>query len=114
MSEEEEEPQGSGCAGAAVITAVVLAALGTAWAVTPNAFVLGVWGIGWGSVIWVAKKTPKSVGDAANPAPPAPSERGCEKEPQVNMVRDTEHPNRWIVARPSAWMTQEIDKRDGT
>lgn len=116
MKEHPEEGTGtsSGCAGAAVIAAAVLGAVLGLYAVSRTVFILTVWVIGWGSVIWIAKHTPKSVQDAAKPAPPAPSERGSKKEPQVRMIRDTGHPNRWAVAAPSPWMGVEIDKEAGT
>lgn len=111
---EEEEPQGSGCAGAVVITAAVLAVLGGAYALSPTCFVLGVMGGGWAAVIWATGWRPKWMRRTANRTPPAPSGRGPEEEPQVTMVRDTAHPNRWIVARPSTWMRRQVNKEAGT
>lgn len=100
--------------GAAVL---VTAAAGVGIAVfvySRDAFVLLVWALG-SAAVWYAAKTPnKCVRDAANPAPPPLPERGMEEEPQVKMVRDTTHPNRWTVARPSPWMTEEITKETGT
>jgi hypothetical protein len=112
--EVDEEPEGSGCAGAAVIAAAALGFLCGVYAVSPEAFVLGLWALAgpvWGGVYWWRAK---HVPGTANPAPPPLSERGCEEEPQVTMVRDTKHRNRWVVARMSRWMTEEIDKEAGT
>jgi hypothetical protein len=98
--------------GAAVL---VTAGAGVGLAVfvySRDAFVLLVWALGAVAVWWAAKRPNKSVRDAPDPAPPGTSERGSEQEPQVSMVRDTTHPNRWIVARDSPWLTVEIDKED--
>ena len=112
--EDEVEPGGSGCAGAAVITAVVLAALGGVYALSPEGLVLGLWVVGWSALIWATGWRPKKLRRTANPAPPPLPERGSEEEPQVTMVRDSAHPNRWIVTQPSGWVTQEINKEAGT
>lgn len=96
--------------GAAVLVA---AAAGVGLAVfvySRDAFVLLVWALGAYAVWWAAKKPNKSVQDAPDRTPPGPSKRGSEKEPQVSMVRDTTHPNRWVVTRPSPWMTEPIEK----
>lgn len=78
--------------------------------VSRDAFVLLVWVLG-AAAVWYAAKTPnKSVQHAPDPAPPPLPERGSEEEPQVSMVRDTTHPNRWAVTRPSPWLTKEIEK----
>lgn len=76
-------------------------------------FTIAVWVLGWASLIWATRPN-KSVEDAATPTPPASPERGSKQEVQVSIVRDTAHPNRWIVTRPSGWMTQEIEKEAGT
>lgn len=109
MSEEEpeEREERSGCAGAAVIAAAVLAVLAGTYAASPEAFVLGAWAIGWGAIVWAAKKP---VSSAPNPAPPPAPERGSEEEPQVTVVRDKSHPNRWVVAQPSSWMNWDPEK----
>lgn len=115
MTEAEDEapgPSGSGCAGAAVIAAAVLGSVLGLYAISRTVFILAVWVIGWGSVIWVAKQTPKSVRGTPYSAPPAPSERGSEEKPQVSVIRDTTHPNRWAVATPSRWLDWEYDERD--
>lgn len=106
MGESLEEPEGSGCGTVIVITVMVALPMTVLWAISPAALVLAVWVVGWGSVIWSAKRVPRTP----DPAPPPPSERGSEQEPQVTILRDTTHPNRWIVARPSRWMTEEIYK----
>jgi len=106
--EEEEEGTGPGCGCVLAVPATL--GLGILFATAPDFGVLLVWVVGWGAVIWSAKKVP----DAANPAPPPVPERGCEEEPQASIVRDTAHPNRWIVTRASRWLTEEIDKEAGT
>lgn len=110
MSEEEPEPQGSGCAGAVVITAAVSVPLTLLYAASPEAFILALGAIGWGSIAWAAYHTPKSVQDAPDPAPPPLPERGSEEEPQVIAVRDTTHPNRWATPRVSRWLTEPTEK----
>lgn len=105
--EPEEEPEGSGCAGVVVVTAAVLALLSGLYAMAPDAFVIGAWVIGWGALIVAAKRVPP----APNPAPPPAPERVSEEEPQVSLVRDKSHTNRWIVLRPSHWMSYDNDKR---
>lgn len=112
--EAEETPSGGGCAGISVLVAAALG-LGTAvYAISRDTLVIAVWIIGWGLVWRAAKRGPKSVADAPNPAPPPLPERGSEATPQVSMVRDTAHPNRWIVATESPWLRYPLDKRDET
>jgi|GEM_PF-4813840 len=99
--------------GAAVL---VTAAAGVGLAVfvySRDAFVLLVWALGAAAVWWAteAKRTPrKRVQDAPDHSPPPPGDPSRKQEPQVIAVRDTTHPNRWTVTRPSPWMTEEIEK----
>ena len=96
--------------GAAVL---VTAAAGVGIAVfvySRDAFVLLVWVLGAVAVWWAGCRPNKPVQDAPNPAPPPLSERGSEEEPQVTLMRDTTHANRWMVTRPSPWLTEEITK----
>lgn len=109
MTEEEPE-QGSGCAGAAVITMAVSVPLAILWAASREAFILALGAVGWGAVIWVAYHTPKSVRDEAIPAPPPPPEGAAEEKPQVIAVRDTSHPNRWATPRRNRWLTEPTQK----
>lgn len=109
MSEEEPE-QGSGCAGAAVITMAVSVPLAILWAASREAFILALGAVGWGAVIWVAYHTPKSVQDAPDHSPSRGSEGAAEEEPQVVAVRDTSHPNRWATPRLSRWLTEPTQK----
>jgi hypothetical protein len=106
--EEEEAGTGKGCGCILAVPATL--ALGILFYQVPDLGVGLVWVAGWGSVIWAAKKVPS----AANPAPPPLPERGYEKEQQVSIVRDKDHPNRWLILRTSGWMTEEIDKETGT
>ena len=107
--EQDEGPRNGGCAGITVL-AVAALGLGTAiYAISRDTFVIAVWIIGW---VLVVKAARKPVQDTSDPAPPAPPERGPEEKPQVKMVRDTAHPNRWIVAAESPWLRYPLDKRD--
>lgn len=97
MSEvEDEEPEGSGCAGAALVTVVILGTAIALYAVAPEVFVLGMWAVGWGALIVAAKRVPP----APNPAPPPAPEGAVEEESQFSVVPDPEHPHhsliRWI------------------
>lgn len=111
MSDNEEEtPERSGAAGAAVLT---VAALGVGIAVfvySRDAFVLLVWALG-AVAVWWAARTPNKID---NPSPPPPAPPSPDTNTQVSMVRDTTHPNRWAVTRKSPWVTEEIDKEAGT
>lgn len=111
MTEEEPEPEGSGCAGVAVLTAAALVLLTILYSASPDFFILGVGALplAWFGYLWAAKKY---VFDAPNPAPPPPPERGSEEEPQVTVVRDTSHPNRWLTPRPSKWLDWTDEDRD--
>lgn len=113
-TEAEEAPSGGGCAGISVLVAAALG-LGTAvYAISRDTLVIAVWIIGWGLVWRAAKRGPKNVADAPNPTPPPLPERDSEEKQQVKMVRDTTHPNRWIVAAPSPWLTYRHENRDET
>lgn len=91
-------------AGTAVLT-VAAAGVGAAvYAFSHDWFVIAVWALGWTLITWAAKRVPHT----RNPAPPPTPERGPQTKPQVNeerILRDTTHPNRWIVTRPSPWMS---------
>jgi hypothetical protein len=111
VNEEPDEmavrQMSSRTAGAATLL-ICSAGVGLAvFAYSRDAFVLLVWALGAAAVWWAAKKP---VQGAANPAPPPLPERGSDEEPQVTMVRDTTHPNRWIVTQESPWVAQEIEK----
>lgn len=107
---KREDPESSGCAGTVVVTAAVLGAVYGTYAASRTAFILLVWIIGWGAVIWAAKQVPAT----SNPAPPPLPEGGPEEEPQVSTLRDKSHPNRWLITRPSRWLAVEHDKETGT
>lgn len=108
MDAEEDEGR-TGCGGAFVLTLLAAGALALFHRLSPEAFVLALWGIGWGAVIWAAKKRPSTP----NPAPPPVPERGPQQEPQVSFIRDTSHPNRWVAIRPSKWLSW-TDEKTGT
>lgn len=106
VSEEEPEREGSGCAAVTVAVIVVAVPLALLWRAYRDAFIIAVWVIAWGAVVWAARRPNK----IDNPSPPPPAERGPEKEPQISMMRDQSHPNRWVVTRPSRWLTETHDK----
>lgn len=106
---EETPVRNGGCAGVAVITAAALG-LGVAfYAVSRDLLVVVIWVAGAVLLYRAAKKMPDGVQDR-EPLPHRPSERGSEEEPQVTVVRDHSHPNRWLVTKPSRWMTADTDK----
>jgi len=105
---EDDTPEGTGCAGAAVATTVVLGFASLMWAITPTFSVLALWAVGWGAIIWAAKRVPPTP----NPAPPPAPEGAVEEEPQVTLMRDPSHPNRWLTVGPSKWLGSRFNKRD--
>lgn len=104
---EEEFESGAGCAGVFVLSALVLTVVVVLYVVSPETFILVLWGGGWTAIVWAAKRTPKI--DNPSPPPPVP-ERGSEEKPQVTMIRDQTHPNRWVILRPSRWLTADTEK----
>ena len=108
---EEEAPESSGCAGVVVVSAAALGAAFGIYSISRDLFILAVGAIAWGAVLWVAWKPLPHTPD---PAPPPVPERGSDAKPQVSVIRDTGHPNRWVVAAPSPWMGVEINKEAGT
>lgn len=109
MSDDDDGPRNGGCAGITVLTVAALGLGVAVYAISSDAFVIAVWITGWALVVKAARKPVQSTPD---PAPPPLPERGAEEKPQVKMVRDTSHPNRWIVATESPWMRYQPDKRD--
>lgn len=106
---EDDVPEGGGCAGVTVLTVAALG-LGTAiYAISSDTLVIAVWIVGWALVVKAARKPVQNTPDHS---PPPLPERGPEEKPQVKMVRDTTHPNRWIVATESPWLRYPLDKRD--
>lgn len=97
---EDDSPEGSGCGGYAILAAAA-AGLGAAiYAYSRDGFVILFWVIG-AVLIWrAARKMPSTP----NRTPPAPSERGPNASPQVTLIRDQSHPNRWVAIRPSKWL----------
>lgn len=96
----EDEPQGSGCGGIVVLAMLVLAVAGVLFAISREAFILVFWGTAWGLIVWQARKVP----GAPKRTPPPALEGAGEQEPQVTLVRDPGHPNRWVALRPSEWL----------
>lgn len=108
MDNVDDAPEGTGCAGAAVAVVVVGGFASLMWAITPTYSVLALWAVGWGAIIWAAKHVPHTP----DPAPPPPPEGVVEEKPQVTLMRDPSHPNRWLTVSPSRWLGYRFDKRD--
>lgn len=105
--EPEETPaRNGGCAGVAVITIAALG-LGVAfYAVSRDLLIAVVWVAGAVLLYRAAKKVPSTPDHSPPPLP----EGAAEEEPQVTVVRDRSHRNRWLVTKPSRWMTADTDK----
>ena len=106
MEPEEDPQQGLGCAAVTVIAILTAVPLALLWLWSRDAFILTVWLIAAVSVIWAARRPNK----IENHSPPPPSDPSPQKKPQVSMMRDQSHPNRWVVTRPSRWLTDTHDK----
>lgn len=111
---EDETPEGTGCGAVLAITIGLVVPLLVVYAISPEGFIVALGGLGWGAIIWVARHTPKNVADTSGRTPPPPPERGCEEELQVTMMRDTTHPNRWVITKPSPWLAYDASKETGT
>lgn len=107
MSEEEQEPQGSETAGGCMLLAVSTGLGFAVYNISRDLLVIVVWVIG---TALIGRACRNKVQRPVNSAPPAPSKRGCEEEPQVTVMRDKTHPNRWVITKRSRWMNEEIDK----
>lgn len=109
--EVDEEPEGSGCGGYVVLAAAGAGTGAAIYAYSRDLLVILVWVIG-AVLLWrAARKVP----DTPDPAPPPAPEGAADEEPQVNVVRDNGHPNRWLVTRPSEWLGWEFpEDRDET
>jgi predicted MFS family arabinose efflux permease len=94
MNDDEtpvEEPETSSrAAGGCVLAVVGGVPLAAVFAVSPDAGVLAVWGVGTVALWWAVRRVPH----AANPAPPPPSEGADEKKPLFSVVDDPDNPNR--------------------
>lgn len=105
----DEEPEGNTGCGAVVLSLLAVGVITVLYRISAEAFVLILWGTGWGAIIYAAKKRPHTP----NPTPPPDSERGPDEEPQVSFIRDTSHPNRWVAIRQSKWL-RWTDEKTGT
>lgn len=87
----EEEPETSSRA-AGGCTLIVLGGipLGVVFAVSQDAGVLTVWGVGAAALWWAVRRVPRT----ANPAPPPPSEGAGEEKRLFSVVDDPDNPNR--------------------
>lgn len=95
--EPEEDPEGGGwCLLVAAAAGVGVAV----FAYSRDAFVILFWVIG-AVALWKANKKMPSAPDRT---PPPTPKRGSEQEPQVNVVRDPTHPNRWTVTEQTPWL----------
>lgn len=106
---EETPERNGGCAGVAVITAAALGLGAAFYAVSRDLLIIAIWFTGFVLLYRAARKRDLAAQDR-EPLPHRPSERGSEEEPQVTVVRDQSHPNRWLVTKPSRWMTADTDK----
>lgn len=57
---------------------------------------IAVWVLGWAAIVWSAAHPNKSVGDAANPAPP-PVESPSPKTKVQVIEEDPDRPGHWLV-----------------
>lgn len=110
MDGEEPERQ-AGCAGYLVLAVFIAGAVAGLYLISRTVFILVVWGVGWGAVLWVARKPVQAT---SNPAPPPLPEPSPDAKPQVSMLRDKSHPNRWIVTKPSRYLTEDNKKAETT
>lgn len=81
MTADEEPAEGSPAAGACVLVVVGGVALAVVFAASRTAGILTLLGVAVLALWWSVRRT-------ANPAPPPPPERGCEKKPQFTIVED--------------------------
>jgi hypothetical protein len=89
----EEPAPSSRAAGGCALVILAGIPLAAVFAVSPDAGVLTVWGVGGAAVWWAMRRVPHT----ANPAPPPPSEGADEEEPQFSVVPDETNPNRHHV-----------------
>ena len=86
-----EEPEGaSRAAGGCAVVVLGGLPLAAVFAVSPDAGVLTVWGIGAGALWWAVRRVPRT----ANPAPPPPPEGAAEEKRLFSVVDDPDNPNR--------------------
>lgn len=88
----DEEPV-SRAAGGCLLAAAGVGVGAAIYALSRDALVIVVWFIGFVLLYRAAKRVPH----ASNPAPPPLSESGSEAKPQVDIVQDPDHHNRWMV-----------------
>ncbi|WP_411119002.1 hypothetical protein [Streptomyces sp. 058-1L] len=81
---EEPTPEASRTAGGCVLLGLAAIAVAALYAVSETALVLVGWAVG-AAALWRAAR---SVPSAANPAPPAPPERGSNTKPLFTVVQD--------------------------
>jgi len=89
VSDPEEPEERSGAGGGCVLAMCAAGAGAAVYAVSRDVFVIVIWVVSWALIWWVAR--------APNPAPPPVPEVVPVEEPQVSIVKDPDHPNRWIV-----------------
>lgn len=92
--------------GGAVLTVAAAGVCLAVFVYSRDVFVLLVWSLGAVAVWWAARR-PNKI-DNPSPTPPAPPLP--KRNPQASIVRDTSHPNRWLIIKPSPWMAVEIEK----
>lgn len=100
MKDRFGEPEGPEGGGWCLLIAAAAGVGMAVFAYSRDLFVIAFWVIGSVAVWRAARK----VSGAPNPAPPPAPERGSQEEPQVTLIRDTTHPNRWVIIRQSKWL----------
>lgn len=83
----------SRAAGVAVVAVVGAGVGGGVYAAVPDVAVLGLWTVATVTVWWAVSRPLPST---ANPAPPAPPERGSDENMQFSVV-EGDHPHHWRV-----------------
>lgn len=86
----EEPERSSRAAGGCAVVVLGGIPLAAVFAVSSDAGVLTVWGVGGAALWWAVRRVPR----AANPAPPPPSEGAAETKPLFSVVDDPDNPNR--------------------
>lgn len=90
---DHDEPEGSQSAGLLVLALGAGGTVVALFTISPTAGILLFWVTGWAWLIRAAKKVPRTP----DPAPPPAPEGVAEEKPQLKLMRDPDHPHRWVV-----------------
>jgi hypothetical protein len=107
--EKDVEPEGT-AGGWFLLIAAGCGVMAAIFAMARDVGILLVWAVG----SYAIYRAAKNVRGAANPAPPPAPECHEVAQPQVTMVRDTEHSNRWVVAQKTPWLNWAPDNDNET